>query len=58
MFDWTVPKFCKARPILCSVKKEIEQELDKLEEAGILEKVTYSEWAAPIVAVTMKDGKI
>ena len=44
-----VPKFCKARPIPFSVKKEIEQELDKLEEAGILEKVMYSEWAAPIV---------
>ena len=44
-----VPKFCKARPVPFSVKKEIEQELDKLEEAGILEKVMYSEWAAPIV---------
>ena len=53
-----VPKFCKARPVPFSIKKAIEEELGKLEEAGILEKITYSEWAAPIVAVPKKDGKI
>ena len=28
-----------------------------MERAGILEKVKYSEWAAPVVAVPKKDGK-
>ena len=53
-----VPKFCKSRFVPFSIKQAIEEELDKLEKAGILEKVTYSEWAAPIVAVPKKDGKI
>ena len=53
-----VPKFCKARSVPFSIKQAIEQELDVLERSGILEKVTYSEWAAPIVAVPKKDGKI
>ena len=53
-----MPKFCKSRSVPFSIKQAIEEELDKLEKAGILEKVTYSEWAAPIVAVPKKDGKI
>ncbi len=32
------------------------EELDRLERAGILERVN-SEWAAPVVAVPKKDGK-
>jgi hypothetical protein len=34
-----------------STQKEIEHELDKREEADILEKVTHSTWVALIVAV-------
>ena len=30
---------------------------DRLEEAGIISKVSYSSWAAPIVPVPKKDGK-
>ena len=33
------------------------EEPGRLERAGILEKVTYSEWAAPVVAVSKKDRK-
>ena len=36
----------------------MENELDRLESSGILEKVSYSEWAAPIMVVPKKDGKI
>ena len=32
------------------------KELDRLEAASILEKVSYSEWAAPIVTVTVRKG--
>ena len=43
----SVPKFFKPRPL---------PELDKLEEAGIIEKVSHSDWATPIVAVPKRDG--
>ena len=52
------PKFCKPRSVPYATKSVIESELDRLESTGILKKVTYSEWAAPIVAVPKKDGKI
>ena len=39
------------------VRGAIEEELDRLEQQGILEKVTYSEWAIPIVAVPKPDGR-
>ena len=53
-----VPKFCKSRSVPFSIKEVFEEEVVKLERAGILETVTYREWAAPIVAVPKKDGKI
>ena len=40
------------------MKPMIDIELDRLEKAGILEKVTHSDWAAPIVPVPEKDGCI
>ena len=40
-----------------AIKEAIEQELERLEADGIIEKVPHSEWAAPIVAVPKKDGK-
>ena len=39
-------------------KKPLSQELDKLEEAGIIEKVPHSNWAAPIVHVPKPNGHI
>ena len=52
------PKFCKPRSVPFATKQAVEDELDRLESSGILEKVSYSEWAAPIVVVPKKDGKI
>lgn len=34
------------------------EELQRLEEARVLKKVEFSEWAAPIVAVPKSDGKV
>ena len=33
-------------------------ELNQLEKEGVLEKTPYSEWAAPVVAVPKRDGRI
>ena len=52
------PKFCKPRPVPFALKKAVEKELDRLESSVIIEKVTHSDWAAPIVAIPKKDGKL
>ena len=41
-----------------ALRNAIEDKLDRLEHEGILEKVTHSEWATPIVAVPKPDGKV
>ena len=51
------PRFFKPRPVPFAIKGAIGKELDRLEQQGILKKVSSSDWAAPIVAVPKKDGK-
>ena len=52
------PIFCKARPVPFSLRDAASAELNRLEELGILEKVTHAEWAAPIVLVPKGDGSL
>ena len=52
------PKFFKPRQVPYALKGAIEQELDRLENIGVIEKVRYSEWAAPIVPVVKPDNSI
>lgn len=52
------PKFFRPRAVLFALRDNIEAELTCLEEAKIITKVSYSDWAAPIVAVPKKDGKL
>lgn len=52
------PKFFKPRPVPFALKEAVGKELDRLEEKGIIEKVPYSEWAAPIVAVPKPNGAL
>ena len=54
----SVPKLHKHRPVPFAIKQAIEDELDRLEKAGIIEKVTHSPWASPIVPVPKGDGRI
>ena len=49
------PRFFKPR---YSLREAIEQDLERLERAGIVEKVRYSDWAAPIVLVPKEGGSI
>ena len=51
-------KFFKAQSVPYALRSRIEEELDRLEREGILEKVTHSEWATPIVAVPKPDGRV
>ena len=52
------PKFFRLRSVPFAIKEAVGKEIERLEKAGILEKVDHSEWAVPIVPVPKKDGKI
>ena len=43
------PKFYKARSLPYSMCEKVEQELQTLQKAGIIEPTTFSEWAAPVL---------
>ena len=45
------PKFFQPRPVPFAIRDASGHELDHLEADTIIEKITYAEWAAPIVAV-------
>ena len=36
------PRFVRARPVPFAIKPAVEEELEKLEKSGVIEKVTYS----------------
>ena len=52
------PIFHKARPVPYALREKIEQDLERLERAGTIEAVQYSEWATPIVPVIKSDGTV
>ena len=52
------PVFCKPRPLPFSVKLNVKVELDRLVNLGILTRINFSEWAAPIVVVSKPNGSV
>ena len=52
------PVFKPKRNVPFSSKQDIEIELQRLQENGVVEKVDYSEWASPTVYVKKKNKKI
>ena len=52
-----VPSFHPPRSVPFALRDKVEQELEQLQEQGILEPVEITEWAAPIVVVLKKDCK-
>ncbi|CAC5392622.1 unnamed protein product [Mytilus coruscus] len=52
------PKYFKARPVPYALKEKIEKELDRLEKGGNIEKVEFSECAAPIVPIVKPDKSV
>ena len=52
------PKFCRARTVPHALKPKVEFELRRLQQAGIIDPIEHSDWAAPIVPVVKKDGSV
>ena len=38
------PKFCKYRTVPFAIRSAVEEELDRLETLGVLEKVSHGDW--------------
>uniref|UniRef100_A0A8C2FFT4 Gypsy retrotransposon integrase-like protein 1 n=2 Tax=Cyprinus carpio TaxID=7962 RepID=A0A8C2FFT4_CYPCA len=53
-----VPRFCKPRSVPYAMKHKVEQELERLQQLGIIEPIQFSNWAAPIVPVLKEDGTV
>lgn len=52
------PKFYRPRSVAHALRPKIEAELARLEQDGVIEKLQFSDWAAPIVPVPKPDGSI
>lgn len=52
------PKFYKARVVPYAYRKKVEEEIERLLHLGILEPVSHSEWATPVVPVLKSNGRI
>lgn len=52
------PVFRPKRPVAYSMENAVEEELQRLETQGILKKVDFSDWAAPIVVVRKPNGTV
>lgn len=51
------PIYSKAHRVLYAVHAQVEQELERLEQLGIIGPISFSEWAAPIIPALKADKK-
>ena len=56
--DSAQPRFHKARSVPFALKSKVESELADLQSKGIISPVKHATWAAPIVPVLKKNGRI
>ncbi|XP_023307568.2 uncharacterized protein K02A2.6-like, partial [Lucilia cuprina] len=52
------PVFKPKRPVAYAAVQQVDDELQRLEQANIITPVNYSRWAAPIVVVKRANGKV
>ena len=56
--DGAQPVFKKKRNVPFAAREQINKELDRLEQVGVLSKTNFSEWAVPTVHVKKKSNQI
>ena len=56
--DDVQPKYCKPRKLPFAIKPVVGTELDCLEKDGVIERVSHSNWATPIVVVWKPTRKV
>ena len=52
------PKFCRPRSVPYALRERVDREIERLVEAGVVEPVQFSDWAAPIVPVVKSDSSV
>ncbi len=52
------PKFMKARPVPYALRDRVNDEISRMETAGIITKIPHSDWATPIVPVIKPDQTV
>ena len=56
--DPTKLRFCKARPVPLPLVDKVNDELQKLQDKGIIRPVSNSKYASPVVWVKKRDGSL
>lgn len=52
------PIFIKPRTVPFAYRTKLGQELDRLENLGVISRIEHSEWGTPLVTVLKKDGSL
>ena len=52
------PQFYSPRQVPFAIRHKVEDELDRLQALGVIRPVQFSDWAAPIVPVLKRDGRV
>ena len=53
-----IPTFCKPRSLPFAYRQAVEDDLDRLVKLKVLEPISVSKWAAPVVIVPKPGGKV
>lgn len=52
------PRYCKARPVPLALQPLVAQELDRLQQDGVISPIRFSQWATPVVILHKPSGKL